>query len=471
MTTENDWTAALTGLPKKLLLNPLIQLLLLSAIALGLYNNAAIPALINSAKSTQTAAVADNAKLRQQAEAAIADQKSITTAAVAANAPRKQAADARKAAAAALKTAAEKEIAEAKAGVADPQTAAEAAAKASLARITEQQAIVEKEKAKQSARKLRAEAESKQINVAIFAVTTMIGQLKLKLCIACDPTYCILCEKHYVPDLPSGADLPPPEEGEASSAPPAEPIITVLSRNVPWQADSECDRLYRTWTATLSYGAFTAPCELSAGEHDLATAKRKAMAACTSSPYNRNCSIVSIITPAAPKIATPPAHSVLTRLGSGSIEIGGSCHDRFNEWKARPGNGAFALGQHRCGFASEADTLEHAKAQAIETCSDDDCTVVYQLTAADSAVDQPIATVTAAAAPGNLAHGTVVPEKLNVHNEPNPDAASVIGKLDRRQTVVITGTTGGDFIAIEATCDDGRPCKGYVNGRAEFIAR
>jgi len=122
-----------------------------------------------------------------------------------------------------------------------------------------------------------------------------------------------------------------------------------------------------------------------------------------------------------------------------------------------------------CGYSTEADNLDNAKRQALAHCGDSECYLVYQITA-EKAAPTPAAT-SPTSGPPDAASGKVVPIQLNVHSKPSPDSESVIGKLNQGQSVVITGTTDGDFIAIEATCADGKPCKGFVNGRREFIAR
>lgn len=247
-----------------------------------------------------------------------------------------------------------------------------------------------------------------------------------------------------------------------------ESVIIGLTKYLPWERNSPCASQFEAWKGLNPYGAFTAGCESSNDEPDLETAKRKAIAACRSNPYIRNCQVVTQSIPVTPKIATPPTNVTLSKIASGPVAIGGTCRDRFEEWKSKPANGAFAVGTERCGFSSQADTIDHAKREALDRCSDSDCVVVYQISATD---DPSLATSVPSGTPSTSSHATVVSEQLNLHSAPNSDASNVIGKLGRGQSVSITGPGEGDFVAIESTCIDGRPCKGFVNGRAEFISR
>jgi len=115
---------------------------------LELYNTGLMLLLINRDKSIERREVAEYARLRERAEAKLAEQKSITAAATAENAPKKQAADARKAQAAAAKAKADAEIASAVATASAAKSKAVAEAQAALAELTRQQALVETEKAK-----------------------------------------------------------------------------------------------------------------------------------------------------------------------------------------------------------------------------------------------------------------------------------------------------------------------------------
>lgn len=459
----------LSGLPKALLTNRFILILAAIIGVIEVYNSGLMPLLINRDKSVERAAVAESARLRERAEAALAEQKAITAAAIAENAPKKQAGDARKAKATAIKAEADAEIASAVATMSAIKSKAEVDLQVALAELTKQQASVEAEKAKQANRKLRADTEVQQIALAVSKVTTMLGQYKIHICMDCDPTYCVLCQKRDVPDLPSGAELPPPENGETALAKPATPVLTVFTSVLPFEATSQCDREYKTWSATLAYGAYAAGhpgCGYSAGQPDIETARRLAIKDCG---WN-GCAVIAEITnasPQEPKPSEPLGKPVLTRIHRDPFPLGGNCRDSFDKWKTKGAFGAFAVSPRYCGSSAGADSLEKAKRDALAHCGDSECYLVYQIT------PEKAAKAPAEPAPGapDAPHGKVVPVQLNVHSKPSPDAGSIIGKLNQGESVVITGTADGDFIAIEATCNDGKPCRGFVNGRREFIER
>jgi len=386
---QSNGNSPLSNLPKTLLTNRYVLILLAIFAVLELYNTGLMPVLINRDKSIERAEVAEYARLREHAEAMLAEQKSITAAATAENAPKKQAADARKASAAAKKAAADAEIASAGAAFSATKSKAEAEAQAALAELTKQQAIVEKEKAKQANRKLRADTESQQIALAISKVENLFRQHRIRLCSDCDPSNTTFGQKRYVPDLPSGAELPPAVDGETPAPIPATPLLTVFTRVLPFETNSQCDRDYKTWTATLAYGAY-------------------------------------------------------------------------------------AVGHPGCGYSAGQPDIETARRLAIKDCGWGGCAVIAEITeASPQRPKQTLGKPASTPSPGapDAKRGTVVPIQLNVHSKPNSNSESVIGKLNRGQSVVITGTGDGDFIAIEATCADGKPCNGFVNGRREFIER
>ena len=88
---------ALARSPRSLLRNKWVQLFAALLALLELYNHGAVPAFITTQKSIETQAVADNAALRQKAEAELAEWKSLTETQIATYAARKQSAEARKA--------------------------------------------------------------------------------------------------------------------------------------------------------------------------------------------------------------------------------------------------------------------------------------------------------------------------------------------------------------------------------------
>jgi hypothetical protein len=158
----------LRDLPAALLRNRWVQIFLAVFALLELYNHGAIPAFIATQKGIETRAIAENAALRQKAEAELAEWKAITETQIAKYAERKQRADARKATADARKAEAEQIIARETAGNSEVKTKAEAEALEGEAAIKEQQVIVERERANQAQRLNQAQATEAEYK-AIFA--------------------------------------------------------------------------------------------------------------------------------------------------------------------------------------------------------------------------------------------------------------------------------------------------------------
>jgi hypothetical protein len=148
----------LRDLPPALLKDRWIQLFLAIFALLEVYNHAAIPAFISTQKGIETRAIADNATLRQKAEAELAEWKAITETQIATYAARKQRADARKATADAKKAAADEIIARETANNSEVRAKAEAEAMEGEAAIKEQQVVVERERANQAHRLSQAQA-------------------------------------------------------------------------------------------------------------------------------------------------------------------------------------------------------------------------------------------------------------------------------------------------------------------------
>ena len=159
---------SLRDLSAALLKNRWAQLFLVIFALLELYNHGAIPAFINTQKGIETRAIAENAVLRQKAEAELAEWKAITETQIARYAERKQRADARKATADARKAEAEQIIARETAGNSEVKAKAEAEALEGEASIKEQQVIVERERANQAQRLNQAQAAEAEYK-AIFA--------------------------------------------------------------------------------------------------------------------------------------------------------------------------------------------------------------------------------------------------------------------------------------------------------------
>jgi len=158
----------LRDLPAALLKNRWAQLFLAVFALLELYNHGAIPAFISTQKGIETRSIAENAALRQKAEAELAEWKSITETQIARYAERKQRADARKATADARKAEADQIIARETAKNSEVKAKAEAEALEGEAAIKEQQVIVERERANQAQRLNQAQATEAEYK-AIFA--------------------------------------------------------------------------------------------------------------------------------------------------------------------------------------------------------------------------------------------------------------------------------------------------------------
>ncbi len=158
----------LRDLPAGIIKNRWVQLFLAVFALLEVYNHGAIPAFISTQKGIETRAIAENAALRQKAEAELAEWKAITETQIATYAARKQRADARKATADARKAEAEQIIARETAKNAEVKAKADAEAMEGEAAIKEQQVIVERERANQAQRLNQAQATEAEYK-AIFA--------------------------------------------------------------------------------------------------------------------------------------------------------------------------------------------------------------------------------------------------------------------------------------------------------------
>jgi len=148
-----------------------VRRFLLLFIALELFNHGFIPAYLATKKGIETRAIADNAALKQRAEAELSEWKAITETAIADYAERKQRAEARKATADAGKVDAESIVARETARNSELKTRAEAEAQAFESELKNQEALAETEAARQAVRRKRAEADL----VAEEALTQQYG--------------------------------------------------------------------------------------------------------------------------------------------------------------------------------------------------------------------------------------------------------------------------------------------------------
>lgn len=140
---------------------------------LAAFNLALAPAYISTQKAREEMAIADNAALLQQAQAAVVEQQAITQTELAKNAERKQKSDAKKAKAEALKAKAEQEIAAQTARNAAIMARAEADDQTTQAEIEKQTLVIKKEVARQAFRIKTAEA----IHAEMEAAATQAGYI------------------------------------------------------------------------------------------------------------------------------------------------------------------------------------------------------------------------------------------------------------------------------------------------------
>jgi membrane protein involved in colicin uptake len=161
-------------LPAALLRNVWVQLFVALLACLELYTHGALTAFIATEKGIETRAVADNAVLRQKAEAELAQWKSLTETEVAQNAERKQHADAMKARADAHLADAQAAIARETARNAEIKAKAEAEAAKAESDIKAQQVTVERERAAQAQRLNEAQTVNAEYKAAGATVASMV---------------------------------------------------------------------------------------------------------------------------------------------------------------------------------------------------------------------------------------------------------------------------------------------------------
>ena len=150
MTAEPS-SQTLRDLPTALLKNRWAQLFLAIFALLELYNHGAIPAFISTQKSSETRAIAENATLRQKAEAELAEWKAITETQIA-KYPNGSSAPTPAKNGEARKAEAEQIIARETAKNSAVRAKADAEAMEGEATIKELQVIVERERANQAQR-------------------------------------------------------------------------------------------------------------------------------------------------------------------------------------------------------------------------------------------------------------------------------------------------------------------------------
>jgi hypothetical protein len=157
--TEAAKTASFRDIPKELLRNRFLQILVAIAALIEIYNLAVITSYTSTQKAREITAVAENAVLRQEAEANLAEAKAINETQVAQYAERRQAAEARKAVAVAEKTKYEAVVAEATATYAEMHAQAEAEAQELQADLVSQQEQIQSQLNSYVERRKYVEAE------------------------------------------------------------------------------------------------------------------------------------------------------------------------------------------------------------------------------------------------------------------------------------------------------------------------
>lgn len=172
--TEAAKIISFRDIPKTLFRNRLLQGLVVFSVLIEIYNLAVISPYASTQKARETSAVADNAVLRQKAEADLAEAKAVNETEVARNAARRQAAEARKATALAGKTRYEAELARATAAYAEQQAKAEAEAQELQADIVKQQEQIQSQLNSYIERRKYVEAEEAEANARISQATGQI---------------------------------------------------------------------------------------------------------------------------------------------------------------------------------------------------------------------------------------------------------------------------------------------------------
>jgi hypothetical protein len=168
--TEATPLASFRDIPKDLLRNRFLQVLVAIAALIEIYNLAVITSYTSTQKAREITAVAENTVMRQEAEANLAEAKAINETQVARYAGRRQAAEARKATAIASKTRYEAEVADATARYAEMRAKAEAEAQQLQAGLISQQEQIQSRLNSYVERRRYAEAEKAEANARISRI-------------------------------------------------------------------------------------------------------------------------------------------------------------------------------------------------------------------------------------------------------------------------------------------------------------
>lgn len=166
--TEATPRASFRDIPRDLLRNRVLQVLVAIAALIEIYNLAVITSYTSTQKAREITAVAENAVMRQEAEANLAEAKAINETQVARYAERRQAAEGRKATAIADKTRYEAAVAEATARYAEIHAKAEAEAQELQADLVNQQEQIQTQLNSYVERRKYAEAEKAEAKAGII---------------------------------------------------------------------------------------------------------------------------------------------------------------------------------------------------------------------------------------------------------------------------------------------------------------
>jgi hypothetical protein len=146
--------------------NRLLQIFVALAIGIEIFN-LAVAAYASTQKAREATAIAENAALRQKAEADIAEAKSITETEVARYAKQRQEAEAKRATALAVKTKYEAEVANADAAYAAIKAKAEVEAQEAQADLLSQQQQIQSQISSYAERRKYAEAEEAEAKASM----------------------------------------------------------------------------------------------------------------------------------------------------------------------------------------------------------------------------------------------------------------------------------------------------------------
>ncbi len=248
-------------------------------------------------------------------------------------------------------------------------------------------------------------------------------------------------------------------------------IVTALTQYFPWHPESQCAREYEAWKEANPYGAYTAGCMSSDNQPDLETAKREAIAACEND-HNRNCQVVAQSIPAKPAQDGTPATTAPTTT-QGDWQPTKDCLAKytrfFEEWRAKPSVGAFAIAQDCIGGGTSYNLQTHEKARevALSNCSKrgPNCKVIYE---------NPPAIARDATSPtqnGNSAQYATI-KKLGANLRQCAEASNVRcppieppSPMPQGFRLKILGAAENGWFEVEARDDaSGKTYRGFVNG-------